>query len=498
MLGDALRKLAKHSAIYGVAEQVGRVSALVLMPVHTDYMPANEYGLWELLGPSIAVLTHLLGINMYNAMTRYYFERAAGPERNEIVSTTVWSVLMSGGLFGLLLYLFSDRVVAVFATDYPGMTLLFELSIGVLVLQMVKEVLFKYLQAEHRSVTYGVIRIGKLLVEIALQLTFLIGYGMGVESIFVAMLIGEALATVVLLVMVVPKVGLRFSGATFMLLAAFTLPLIPNGLLQWMLHNADRFMLQWMQGEQAVGIYGPAYKLGSIPNYLIMSPFLLIWYPYVFGLGSLDTQRDLVGRLMPYFMLVMTAVVLGVAMVADELALYFIKDPTYAGASSAIPWVCAGYWFWGLFQILQTGFYVQKRTGVLPQLTLFAAVLNVGTNLVMIPRFGFLGAAAATTVTFAALCVVCAWRVRGVFDVEWPWRRCATPALGAGLAYVVTRLVPLEVGIVSGLARFGVWLVWAACLWVAYLSDDERDAARDLLRDGLGRVRSIVGGSGDA
>lgn len=492
MLRDALTKLAKHSAIYGVTEQIGRLAAFVLMPVHTDFMPSDEYGVWELLGPSIAVLTHLLGINMYNAMTRYYFEREAGRGRDVVVSTTVLSVAASGVLFGTLLYLFSGQVAALFKTDYPGMQHLFELSVGVLMLQMVKEVLFKYLQSEHRSLTYGVIRTGKLLLEIGLQLHFLVNEGRGVEAIFMAMLIGEAVATTVLLFLVIPKVGLRFDGPTFMLLAAFTLPLIPNGLLQWMLHNADRFMLQWMQGEQAVGTYGPAYKLGSIPNYLIMSPFLLIWYPYVFGLGGLDVQRQLVGRLMPYFMLLMTAVVLGVSLVAGDLAHWMVKDESYVGVDAGIPWVCLGYWFWGLFQILQTGFYVQKRTGVLPQLTGIAAAINIGVNLALIPRYGFLGAAAATTVTFAALCVICERRVRGVFDVEWEWGRCVKPTLAAGLAFAASFALDLAPGFTSVACRTGIWLVWLAWVWFAFLTPDERGAARDALRSALGRVRGVA------
>ncbi len=495
MLRDAVSKLAKHSAIYGVAEQLGYLAAFLLMPVHTSEqgMSASQYGVWELLGPSIAVLSSLLGINMYNAMTRYYFERDAGAARDEVVSTTVWSVFLSGSIVGTLLFIFSAEVANLFRTSYPGMQLLVELSIGILVLRMVKEVLFKYLQTEHRSGTYAAIRIGKLALEISLQLHFLLNMGLGVEAIFLAMLIGEAASSVVLLAIVLPRVGLRFSGATFALLAAFTLPLIPNGLLQWILHNADRFMVQWMVGEDAVGTYGTAYKLGSIPNFLVMSPFLLIWYPYVFGLKNLDIQRDLVGRLMPYFMLLMSAVVLGVALVAEDIAHYMVRGESFDGAAAGIPWVCLGYWFWGLFQILQTGFYVQKRTGILPQLTGIAAAINIGLNLILIPRFGFLGAAATTTVTFAALCVICERRARNVFAVEWAWKRCWSPALAGILVYSISLLIPLQPGVGSGLCRFGIWLVWAAWVWARFLEPEERAAGIELVRSALGRVRGAVG-----
>ncbi len=486
MLREALGKLATHSAVYGIADMLARVAAFALMPVHTDpeYLDAAQYGTWDLLGTSIAILTHLAGINMYNAMTRYYFERDEGRDRNAVVSTTVLTVTTIGLAVASLLYLFSDWVVPLFRSAQPGFPHLFHLTLGIFVFQMLKETFFKYLQAEERSVLYGSIALTKLLVEIGLQLYFLMVLGLGVESIFLAMLIGEGLTCALLAVFILPGIGLRFSWPLFLTLGVYTLPLIPNGLLQWVLHSADRWMLQWMEGADAVGTYGAAYKLGQIPFFAIVGPFLLIWYPFVFSLGNLDKQRLLVGKVMPYFMVVLSAGVLAVALAARDLAPFMARDDSYAGVGAGIPWICLGYWFWGLFQMLQTGFYVRKRTKILPLLTGFAALVNIAANLLLIPRLGYLGAAAATTVTFAALCVICHRAVAGVFEVDWPWKRAFVPA-GLGLAvFALSLTLSFESTAVSLAARAGLWLAWAGAMWFGgFLDGGERTAVLDMLRN---------------
>jgi hypothetical protein len=44
-------------------------------------------------------------------------------------------------------------------------------------------------------------------------------------------------------------------------------------------------------GAEPLGLYALAYKLGYAPNYLVLGPFLLIWYPFVFAVTDRERQR---------------------------------------------------------------------------------------------------------------------------------------------------------------------------------------------------------------
>jgi O-antigen/teichoic acid export membrane protein len=82
-----------------------------------------------------------------------------------------------------------------------------------------------------------------------------------------------------------------------------------------------------------------------------------------------------------------------------------------------------------------------------------AAILNVALNLLLIPRYGMEGAAAATVAAYALMFVAMAWWGRRVYPVPYQWRRVGT-ALAAGAALVVVGKaldVPLAVAVVLAL-----------------------------------------------
>jgi len=361
-------------------------------------------------------------------------------------------------------------IASLLSKDSPGLPLLVRLMLGILVLQMLRETWLRYVQAQERSRLYGVVMVGKVAVETSLQIWLVAGLRMGLEGMFLAVLAAEAASVIVLTGLLLPTVGLRFSRAVFGLMLAYALPLVPNGLLQFCLHSADRFVLNALAGQEQVGLYTFAYKFGYIPNYLLITPFLLIWYPFVFSLRDEARQKDLIARIAPWLMAALTAIVLAESLFARQIAQLMAGDEAYVDSWPAIAIVCAGYWFWGLFQLVQTGFYVRKVTGRLPVITAVAVVVNFGVNFALIPSLGFIGAAWATLLAFVVLALVAERAVRPVFAVPWPWRRIVTPAVGAAAVYGAGLALEPVAGLRSVAAQTAVKLVllvgWAAWTWV--------------------------------
>lgn len=467
MLREAIRRLSQHTFAYAAAEQLGRLAGFLLIPLYTGYLTEADYGTRELFAITVAVLVQLAGINITTAMHRNYFEDEDPVRRRRVVSTTFLAVAVVSGLFVAALAVAAPVLVPLFPSDYAGLDRLWFLVLGIFFFQMLREVQNKYLQAEERSVLFGVVSISKLVVEIGLQVYFLVSLGWGIEGLFRAVFLSEAGFCVLLALYTLPRVGLRFSAPIFAALLTFTLPLIPSGVFQFCLHSADRYLLGWLTGStETVGLYGLAYKLGYVPNYLIVGPFLLIWYPYLFSVGDEKKQSLITGRLLPYFMLMMTGIVFLLATFSEEIVELMARRPGYYEAWKAIPLIALGYWFWSLFHLVQTGFYVRKITGPLPLITGSAVLVNLFANLALIPAYGFMGSAAATALTFAVLVVVTRAKAQELFPIEVSWAKVLLPAvaaaalfagclLGAGLADPW----PLSLKIAACIVWFG-W-IWA-------------------------------------
>jgi O-antigen/teichoic acid export membrane protein len=83
-----------------------------------------------------------------------------------------------------------------------------------------------------------------------------------------------------------------------------------------------------------------------------------------------------------------------------------------------------------------------------------AAVVNVVLNVILIPRYGMIGAAISTAAAYVGLLLGMVWNSRRVYPVDYQWRRVVTlVGVAIGLTVLGSVLdVPLAVAILIALA----------------------------------------------
>lgn len=481
MLRQALAKLSKHTLIYAVAEQLGRVAGFLLLPLTTGWLDEADFATRELLAITLAVLAQVCGINISAAMSRLYFDDADPLRRKRVLSTSIATVCSAAVLAALALGAAAEHWAPLLPTEAADLPHLARIALGIFVFQTLRELQNKVLQTQERSALFGVMSLAKLAVEITAQVVALVHFEAGLEGLLWAILASEALFALLLTALNWPAVGAAFSGAVFASLFAYAAPLIPNGILQFGLHSLDRYLVGAVCGAEQLGLYALAYKLGYAPNYLVLGPFLLIWYPFVFAVTDRERQRELVGRLIPLFMLVMSLAALCAALFAQELVELASSRAGFERAWPALSWVAFGYWFWGLFQLLQTGFYVCKSTRALPLLTASAVIVNAFANLVLLPTLGFVGAAVATTLTFAVLCVATHARARDVYPLDIAWGRVLGPGALAAALSALAVLAPLPDALSPVTWKFLALALWFPAAWRMGVPADGREQVRAAL-----------------
>jgi len=465
------------------------LAGFLLLPLTTGYLSPAEFGVRELLAVSLTLVAQIAGLHLGAGVSRFYFESSDERVRAAVASTAVLTVTAAVGLLVGPLLLASGAL----ATWLPGSPteggVYVRLACGVFAFQCIREVTNKVLQTQQRSALFAALSLSKLLLEIALQVTALVALGWGLAGLLLAVLVSEALFALLgcAIVLARPRPQMRWALLAPML--AYSLPLIPNGALQFGLHSADRYVLGALSGDRSLGLYALAYKLGYIPNYLLLGPFLLIWYPFIFSLPARDVQRETIARLAPIVLLVMGGACLATALFARELVELAAGRGDYSEAAAAIPWIAAGYWLWALYQFLQTGLYVDKQTARLPLITLAALIANLYLNAILVPTLGFLGAAIATALTFLVLCVAGHEIAQRVFPVTYRWLAILGPAAAGLVMLLVAAFLPgsLERGADRAL-RAGLFVCWLIAASRA-LTPVERRAALDAIGNRLRSMR---------
>ena len=433
MLTEALKRLARHSAIYAAGPALQKLVGFLLLPFVTVTIGgAAQYGVVEMGGVMLAVLSQVLGVNLLHGMTRFHADAADPRERGAVVSTTFWMLVATTGAAAILALLF-PAIASRLLVGTPNETKAAVVVFAILFAQTVGQVGLRWLQAEQRSATYVALTTGKTVVEVALKIVLLLA---GLQSLgaLLSVLGGEAIVAIGLTVAIAVRFGLHFSRAVAKKLLVYSLPLVGSGLLMFVLHQADRWFVQRLHGEAAVGIYGIGYKLGAMGNAVLLEAFGLIWFPFVFAIASEDEARRVCRAVTTYVALVFSFLTLGLALFAPEIV-RAMAAPEFAPAARILPWIAFGYLAWALFQVVHTTFYLRRRTSTIPWLVGGAAVLNLALNAALVPAHGTMGAAWATLISFTALAGAAWIAAERLWPVGFERARVLAPAvLAAGLA----------------------------------------------------------------
>src|SRR5687768_487779 len=116
-LGAQMRRLGKHSAIYGLGGIVSRVVAVFLLPLYTRYLEPADSGAVGLLVGLSAVLVTILRAGISSAFFRFYFDAEDDAGRLLVLRTSFWFTMASataGLVAGVLL---AEPVAALLTLD---------------------------------------------------------------------------------------------------------------------------------------------------------------------------------------------------------------------------------------------------------------------------------------------------------------------------------------------------------------------------------------------
>jgi O-antigen/teichoic acid export membrane protein len=249
----------------------------------------------------------------------------------------------------------------------------------------------------------------------------------------------------------------------------------------------DRYVIKAVIGEAPLGLYAAAYNLCSYVQAVFVASigdaitpiYMRMWDEE----GAYKTS-EFVSRSLRDFILMVAPIVAGVASVGPELLPSLASD-RYASAGLVIPWVIAGMVVDGAAIIMGAGLFIQKRTKTIMILVAGSALINVASNLVLVPRLGILGAAVSTLVSYAAIFVMFAVAGRRHLFVRMPWGTLARAGFAAVAVFVVLHyLVPGRRFVTVGV-RAAVGAVMYPVLIAAIDAD-----ARALLKKLFDKLRS--------
>lgn len=490
MLAD-VRRIVRLAGVYTFGDLFVRAAGVLLLPLYAAYLTPREYGIVSVATSVAGLATIVFAMGLNGAVLRFYFELDEA-ERRGFFGTLWTAMVIVPALLTVVLDLAHgwpiSEITGEVALD-PYLRLAFWIAFtGAAFLTFPPEVF----RASERPGAYVAFSLGQFLLVGILTVVFVVVLGRGAAGALWARLLGGLAIGSIGAWSLRPYLRPRLSWPDLRRAAAYGLPLMPHFLSHWVLTASDRLILGRYVSLADVGMYTVGYQVGAI-----LMLFVLAGNNAILPLfGRLDPrnreQVTTLTRIVTYYVAAMVVLGLAIALFAREII--GILAGRYGPAAPVVPWVVLAYVFFALYiPPLNAVSLIAGRTTRIPLITGAAAGMNILLNILLIPRFSIMGAAFATTVSYAALFILSFLYAHGTHPLPYEYRRIGLVLGAAGTAYGLGIAGSLALPAGALAARAAALALFPALLWlIGFPSRAERRALEHLQLGLSRRVRLLI------
>jgi len=390
--------LFKNTGIYTTTSLINAAIPFFILPVLTRYLSPTDYGIVSMFTLLTTLISPLIGVNVSGAITRRYYDQ----DRIDISEYTYNSILVviSSSFLMAILFIPFGRVIGILTSlprNFLWVALIYTLSINVI------SIILALWQVQKKARYYGYFLNLKTLLNVGLSLVFVIILNLKWEGRVYGQLAAEMLFATIAIVYLYRKklIKLSINKKYIKDSLVFGLPLIPHALSGSIIAMTDRLFITNMVGIAATGVYTVGYQIGSILNLLTFS-FNNAFVPWLYEKlkeNNENTKRKIVKFTYLYFILIILIVIFLGLLAPKFLSVFLGKE--FAESSSFVIWIALGYAFNGMYLMVVNYIFYAERNGLLAIVTFLTCIINVVLNYFFIKEYGAIGAALATTITYA-------------------------------------------------------------------------------------------------
>jgi O-antigen/teichoic acid export membrane protein len=259
-----------------------------------------------------------------------------------------------------------------------------------------------YLQTRQQGGRYGINLLTNFLIQTGLIILFVAGFKMGVLGVLLAQLISAVLFFIYVLIAFVPKVKLGINKAILKPAFKYSLPLVPHLLAGWSTGLIDRLLINGLKNESDTGLYSVGNQFSSITSSLT-NAVNMAYVPWFMESYEAKRFHDIT-KAGNAVVLLYCFVAFLVSMFCPEILKIMVTEK-FQGVWNIIPLLSFACVLNGVYFLFVNTLFLQKTKYVFV-ITITALLFNLGLNLLLIPRYSYVGSAIACFVAYLVKSIV--------------------------------------------------------------------------------------------
>ena len=434
---NPLKKLFKQTAIYGLATVLPRMLSFLLVPIYTSIMTPEIYGDITLIFSWFAILNVFLAYGMETAFFRFYKE---SENKERVIATSLLSIAISTGVFVCFGAFFKESLAHVFNINVSYM----HYVLGILAMDALVIVPFALLRANGRPMRYAVIKILNVVINLGLNIFFLIVLPKLVvkdtgdtlfSNLYVAnfevpyILISNIIAsgvTLLLMLGIYKRKSYQFDMVLWRKMIKYAMPVMIAGVAFTVNEVFDRYLLSELLpadiAKSEMGKYSACYKLALFMT-LFATAFRMGIEPFFFSHSETEHPQKAYAQITNYFVVLGSIILLTVVVYADILKQFIVLNTAYWDAMPAVPIILLASFFLGIYHNLSVWYKITDHTKFGAYISMVGALLTILINFAFIQYFSYMASAVATLVAYGAMMLLSLYFGRIYYPIPYNFRK---------------------------------------------------------------------------
>lgn len=387
----------KGSLVYGLGNISIKLIGLILFPLYTEEFTISEYGIIGILDITSQILVAIFGLSLYSALFRFYFDKKFNNRQGELVFTTLTVLVIATVVFSLVLSGFNLRLSNVLfeTVEYSNLINVIIVSSA---LQVINAIPTTVLRLKENAKLYAVTNVVRVTVILVTTILFIVQMDTGIVGVYYGQICGNVAYLLILSGFLLRNMTLRFNSAALLEMLGYSLPLIFSSLSTVILTVLDRYCLNYIVGLDDVGIYSTGYKISNVILFVVMATQLALPTILFKNMDSENRQR-LYAKVMTYNGFILMIMVIFLSVFSLEIVKVLAQDASYWPGYMIIPFITISILFNSMRYLLTLNLSIVKKTLIVAIIVTIMSGLNLGLNLLLIPRYEAMGAAVSTMIT---------------------------------------------------------------------------------------------------
>jgi len=430
---SAFKSLFKQTFIYGLATVLPRMLSFLLVFLYTTkgvLSSVAEYGKIAIIFSYFVVFNVVLAYGMETAFFRFFNKE---DDKDKVIGTSAISLIVTSLVFFGFALVFQNQIAQVIDIDVKHINLV----IWILLLDALVIIPFAWLRATQKPMRYAVIKILNVIINIGLNLFFLLALknlatndsifgsiykpNFQISYIFISSLIASAI-TLLLMFRFYTKIKYTFNSALWKTMMRYAFPILIAGIAFSINETFDRILLKELLpeniAETQIGMYSACYKIALFMT-LFAAAYRLGIEPFFFSHAKTENPQKNYAKILEFFVAIGSIILLTVVVFADALKPIIIRSEAYWEAMWIVPIILIANFCLGIYHNLSVWYKITDRTKFGAYISVFGAIITLAINILFIKTYGYKASAIATLIAYATMMILSYYFGRKYYPIPY-------------------------------------------------------------------------------